>query len=90
MKGRGNGNRHGRTAHGGGQAPYRVFRTANDGHGHGQGGKVKLCANGIDYGSDQQRTEKALSHGAKGINSIALQGNFNVFALTKILKSVQG
>ena len=49
---------------------------------------VELSSQRLDYCTDQKRTEKSLSHGRKGINSIAFCGELDVLPLKKFFEFV--
>ena len=42
---------------------------------------MELGPDGVDDGADQQGAEQALRHGTQRVNSVALQGDLNVFPL---------
>ena len=58
----------------------RAFTLA-DGHQHPvQKFDPKLLAQCVEDGADKEGAEQALSHGAEGINAVALEGEYDVFA----------
>ena len=81
--------RHGGTAHRGGQTAYRIVNSRNRGDRLRQRPDVELGSQGVDDRSDEERTEETLGHGAEGVDAVAFEGDFDVFAFHKCFECVQ-
>ena len=74
------GDRHGRTAHGGGEPAHGIILAENLGHGRGQKADVKLLAQGVQDGADEQGAEKPLGHRSQRVDPVALRGYLNILS----------
>ena len=80
LKGVADGHGHGGTAHEGGQAADGVANFIDGDDLSGEEANVELSAKCVEDGTDQQRTEQTLCHGAQGVDAVALGGDDDVFA----------
>ena len=51
---------------------------------------MELGTDGVEDGSDQQRAEQALGHGAQSVDAVPLGGEDDVFAFQKCLDIFHG
>ena len=92
VQGKADGNGNARTYHSRGQAAdgvaCRPFSGTDGDDDLVQESNAELLTDGVENGAHQQRTEQALGHGSKGINSVALHGENHVFAQEKFFQFV--